>query len=838
MKIRQTNLAWSIRTAMLTGAFAMGTMASVGHAQSVDATAAVTPAAAPAEPAAQDDSSIVRVTITAQNRTQQLQDVPISVQVIKSDQITKLAANNMADLNGYIPGLVVDNQQPTQPNYTIRGIGSGDTFVGTDAPVGIYVDGVYTGKTGGALMNFNDVERIEVLKGPQGTLFGRNSAAGAISVVSKEPSKEFENDYNARVGEYGEKYIDALLNVPLSDTVAMRFSYVDHRSNGWLTDTATGDSLNNQGDWGTRTAIRWDAPEHTKVILTWEHESLNQDARPEIGLIPVALQTPYPPYPANPATYVNPVGAPAYNNIGDNYEKRLFNGVTLKIDHPFDWATLDSTTAYRHFSSANITDNSGTNSISSYLDTGNVETNTTWQQEFRLSGKNDSVDWLVGTSYFHEAATQQSQVITNTNTLDTIYQNNPLSGNTPLISLINNTQGELYNLGQLNTIVNMLGSSWQENMDNTMGSKSYAFYGDAIWHLTSSWNLTTGIRFTHDSKDFSWYNPTRSAPGLDANLATLNNENYFTKLAAIVPPSLAALIPLAEYTLTHNFEYPYTQSTNSPVSANNSWTNTSPRVVLDYKFTPNIMVFGSATKGYQSGGFNGQATGATYQPETVRNYELGLKSYFPNQHLVLNASVFYYTFDDYQSLTLISNGSPIPTYQITTSNQKAQGVDLDTQWRVTPNLRLYGVGEYIDQTYNGTYIAPDGTDLSNAPVGTPLWTMAGGFDYTQRNVWDGSLNYTLQQSFTAGTRCNADATAQGSCLTTPNFSFGGPTQHTDARVAWDVSDHKWGIGLYVTNLLNKRYISGIDNTTTSALGTPGAQITPPRIIGLQLHYSL
>ena len=825
MKLRRTKLALSISGAILSGAFAMGGMVQTAWAQTADAT----PAPVANQPV--DDASIAKVTITAQNRTQQLQDVPISVQVIKSDQIDKLAANNMADLNGYIPGLVVNDQQPTQPNYTIRGIGSGDTFVGTDAPVGIYVDGVYTGKTGGALMNFNDVERVEVLKGPQGTLFGRNSSAGAISVVSKEPSNEFENDYSVRLGQYGEKFIDALLNVPLSDTVAVRFSFVDHRSNGWLTNAANGDSLNDQGDWGTRASIRWNAPEHTKVIFTWEHESLNQQARPDIGLIPVSLQTPYPPFPANPATYVNPLSAPAYNNIGDNMETRLFNGATLRVEHPFDWATFDSTTAYRHFNSSNITDNSGTSTTNTYLDTGNVETNTTWQQEFRLSGKNDVVDWLTGASYFHESATQQSQIITNTDTLNTIFMNNPLAGNTPIYSQLN---GAALALG---VPVNLFGDSWQENMNNTMTSNSYAFYGDAIWHLASNWNLTTGVRYTHDQKDFSWYNPPRTAPGLDANLATLNAANFFPTLVGIGAMT-AAQAAQTQGALTSNIEYNNPLSANAPYAASNSWTDTSPRVVLDYKFTPDLMVFASVTKGYQSGGFNGQYTGASYQPETVRNYEVGLKSYFPDQHVVLNASLFFYKFDNYQSLTLVATNSPIPQYQITTSNQQAQGVDLDAQWKATSNLRFYGVGEYIDQKYDGTYVAPDGTNLSNQPVGTPFWSAAGGIDYTQRKVWDGSVNYSLQQAYTAGTRCNADAEAQGTCLYTGSIEFGGATQHTDGRIAWDAADHKWGIGIYVTNLLNKRYITGIDNTSASVLGTPAAQISAPRIMGFQMHYSL
>ncbi len=825
---KQNKLASSMTLAILSGAFAMGGAITVAHAQSTEVAATATPV--------QDDAAIAKVTITAQSRTQQLQEVPIALQVIKSDQITKLAANNMADLNGYIPGLVVDDQQPTQPNYTIRGIGSGDTFVGTDAPVGIYVDGVYTGKTGGALMNFNDVERIEVLKGPQGTLFGRNSAAGAISVVTKEPSNEFENEYNARLGQYGERYLDSMLNVPLSDTLAARFTFVDHKSNGWLTDAGTGDSLDTQGDWGTRMSLRWNAPDRTKVILSWEHESLNQQARPDISLIPASLKIPVPQFPANPATYLNPLTAPAYNNqnADNNVERRLFNAVTLRISHPMDWATFDSTTAYRHFNSVNITSNTGTNEPNSYLDTGNQEKNTTFQQEFRLSGKNDTVDWLAGASFFHESADQQSQVITNTDTLDTIINNTQAI---PLYTSIN----QLAN--GFGLPVNLFGNGWQENMNNVMTSKSYAFYGDAIWHLTDKLNFTTGVRFSHDAKEFSWYNPSRSAPGLDSQLAILNAPQSafgganFWQAAEGAGYLSAQQSAMAQGAMVTNIEYNNPISSMSPFGMNKSWTDVSPRGVLDYKFNSDLMMFGSVTKGYQSGGFNAQSVAAEYSPEEVRNYEIGIKSTFPEQHAQINVSVFYYKFTNLQNLTLVQNGNSIPQYQITTSDQTAKGLDIDGQWKATRNLRLSAVGEYIDQKY-GTYTDPNGVNLNNQPSGLPLFTLAGGVDFTQRDIFGGSLNYSLQHTYTAPKRCNSDAVAQGNCLTTPNFSIDGSTQRTDGRIGWDAGDHKFGLALYVTNLLNNRYVTGIDNTALTVLGTPAAQISAPRIIGVQLHWSL
>ncbi|MBV8122868.1 MAG: Plug domain-containing protein, partial [Paucibacter sp.] len=127
------------------------------------------------------------VEVTGQSRAQQLQSVPITMQVLGADTLKAMGATNLSSMNGFVPGLSVDDSQPTQPGYSLRGLGSGDFGIGTDSSVGVYINGVYTGKTGGALLNFNDVKRVEVLEGPQGTLFGRNSAGGAISIIQNEP---------------------------------------------------------------------------------------------------------------------------------------------------------------------------------------------------------------------------------------------------------------------------------------------------------------------------------------------------------------------------------------------------------------------------------------------------------------------------------------------------------------------------------------------------------------------------------------------------------------------------------------------------------------------------
>jgi iron complex outermembrane recepter protein len=816
MVIRKSTIALSITQALLGGAFA---------------TSALAQTAPPASTA--DEASLGVITVTAQSRSQQSQAVPIQMQIVTADQIDKLAANNLADLNGYIPGLSVDDSQPTQPNYSIRGIGSGDFGIGTEAPVGVYVDGVYTGKTGGALMNFNDVQRVEILKGPQGTLFGRNSAAGAVSVVSKEPSDNLELEGHVRFGQYGERYDDTLVNLPLSDTSALRIAFVDTKTGGWLTDAGTGQKLNGTSDWAMRSTLRWDAPGQTKVLLSWEHESLDQAAKVDIGLIPMSLQTPTPPYPVNPSTFLNPLNAPVYNDVAGDMETRVFDAVTLRVEHPLGWATLNSTTAYRHFNSGNLEGNDGTNQLASYLDTNNVENDGTWQQELKLSGKNDTLDWLAGASAYFETGRQINQFDTYTDALNTTLNN---EAGFPLYSQLNGAAQ------QFGIPVNLLGNTWQESMFNKNIAKSYALYGDAIWHVTQQLNLTAGVRFSYDEKEFSWFNPPRVAPGLDSALNVLNQVGFFPGLVQAGALS-AQQAAMAQGLMTQNLVFNNAASTNAAVSASDSWTNVSPRLVLDYKLAPDVMAYASVTKGYQAGGFSALNVGTEEAPETVVNYEAGIKSYFRPQHLTVNASIFSYKFSNLPSLALVPvPGSTVSSYQVVTSDETATGADLDARWQPTHDLKLFFVSEFIDQKY-GQHIAQDTFgnyyDVSNQPTGTPLWSAAGGFDYTQRGVWGGSIDYSLQHAYTGAQRCNAASYALGgNCESVPAFTVGGAEQHTDGRIGWDSGDHKWGVALYGRNLFNNRYVGGFDTTGTASLGTVAAGITPPRMMGVELHASM
>ncbi|MBD8879905.1 TonB-dependent receptor [Rhodanobacter sp. 7MK24] len=804
------------------------------------------PAATPSPGTAKNNQSTTelgKITVTAQSRTQEMQQVPIALQIVTAKDIASVTATDISQMQYFVPGLVVTTSQPTQPGYTLRGITTEDFGIGTEPAVGVYVDGVYADRTGGSMLAFNDIQRIEVLKGPQGTLFGRNAAGGAISIVTNEPSDKFEGDATLRYGNYGERYAYGLVNIPLNKDMALRVSAYDNQSDGWIKDQATGQRYGDNGDWGTRAVFRWNITPDTRMLLSWDHEKLNQAPQAAIGLVPLSdftLRQPsglvLPPFPAEPSTYLNPLNAPLYNDAVGADERRRFDGVTLTLDHNFAWGSLTSTTAWRNFDTFNLEDSDGTANIDTYLATANIEHNNAFSQEFKLASSNDLLDWVTGVSWYSEQARQGNQVDVTTDSIDTLAVNTGAQTGTPTGTLFHYFQSMLdaYNLPY-----NLLGDPWTEQINNNGNYKSYAAFGDVIWHLSDKLDLTTGARFTHDERDFSWFNIPRQAPQLDNTLSQLQQAGILDMAAAMAGIPTSAL--LSAFQSNEIFTASGGAPVNTLVSAHNTWNDFSPRAVLSYKFTQDVMAYFSVAKGYKAGGYESLDIGSHFAPEKVWNYEAGIKTVLPEYNLLFNGSVYYYRYYNLQEQVLNpnvtgqpgSNGTGIPYYTTSVSNEEAKGVDLEAQWQPVEPLKFNANVAYISQRYLQS-TAPDGTVLNGQPTGNPLWSATAGMAYTVHNVANGNVVFNFQYGFRSKTRCNGESEIQGTCQTSPNFQVGMAQRHANARLDWQTPDQRWDVGLFVNNVFNERYI-GITNLTTTVFGTPWAVIDPPRTYGAELR---
>ncbi len=821
----RTRLAHAIQLALLAGgvlAFSMtaATEASAPHASS-GAPAPVQDAGNSSQPTTDenDATKLAAIEVTAQSRKQRAQDVPIALQVVDADDLERHAATAITDVDVFVPGLNVLGEQPTQPRFEMRGIGWSGFGIGTDPAVGVYVDGVYTARSGASLLTFNDVKRVEVLKGPQGTLFGRNAAAGAISIVTNEPGYDFASRFRVRIGNHGQRYGDVLLNLPVSDTMAFRLNLLDNQSDGWVTDAVTGRNFGKEGDWGGRLAWRWDIGDSTQLRVNWQHERLHTPPPPTFGLAPHSDNNwQRAPYPPDPGQFRDPLNAKLYNDVPEAMETRRYDSLTMHLDHYTSWGMFSSITDYRNFNTMNRGDYDGTNAIVNYFEAANLESNHSWYQEFKFSGNTDMASWVAGLSWYKEDGSQRNQTNLMTDSIDTLFLNLGVPTGTP--------DGTLYHfldqvLAANGVPVRLEGKKWTEEIRNHLDYTSTAIYGDVIWHLTDRVNLTTGARITRDDKGFAWYNMPRMAPELDQAIDALEAMGVLAQLG----------IPAA----TFRQNIVFSTAVGQLVEKEESWTDFSPRVVLDMHFNDDVMGYLSVAKGYKAGGFDSVQIGGEFEPEKVWNVETGIKTVFPEQRMMLNASVYHYRYSNLQTLQLDPNadGSGIPQYVADTSDQDATGAEVAWQWRPVDGLTLHANAAWIDSTY-GDKLSVSGLDLSGQPTGVPKLSYALGLQYRALLPY-GQLLLSLDHAWRGAHRCNADSRLQGTCSMSPNFSVGESWNQTDARLGWISPSGGLSVALYGKNLSDEQHVMRINNVSASVLGTPFAVISPPRMYGVEFQ---
>jgi iron complex outermembrane recepter protein len=274
----------------------------------------------------------------------------------------------------------------------------------------------------------------------------------------------------------------------------------------------------------------------------------------------------------------------------------------------------------------------------------------------------------------------------------------------------------------------------------------------------------------------------------------------------------------------------------SGVTLEDTWDDVSPRFVLDYKISSNVMMFGSLAKGYKAGGYNSVQVGSEFENEDVWNVEAGVKSLYPDAGVMLNASVFYYVYNDKQAIALVTDveGSDLPQYIVDTSNEEAWGLDVEARWALNDHFTLYANAAFIDATYKDNITSgEDPVDLSGEPTGEPYLSAALGASY----VWTlgdvGDLDLSGRYAYRGESRCNADSERQGTCQVSPNFKVGEATQRLDMRLVWSSTNDRYGLAAYVTNVLDDQYVSGVNNITTDTFGTPFATISEPRMWGVE-----
>ncbi|MEH6517379.1 MAG: TonB-dependent receptor [Halioglobus sp.] len=611
------------------------------------------------------------VLVTAQKREQGLQDVPISVEAFSAEQIDNLAAQDIGDL-GIFTANVQIGRESNQPSYKIRGIGTSDFGIGADPAVGVYIDGVYIGRSGGSKVAFNDIARVEILNGPQGTLFGRNAAAGAIQYVTNKPEAETMGWVKATLGNYDRRQIEGVYNTALTDQLYFRGGVLYNERDGWIDNLSNGDDLARQKNESINGQLRWLPSDRLDIILRMEYDEIDQDSRP-----------------SSSAIFGPRDNGPAFDKVESDEvfeERRYLFGSSLHLTYDMDWATLTSITSWRSYNSRNPEEKDGSAELLYRFSDFNAEKNKQFSQEFRFSGEmGDSFLWTTGVNYSWEHAKQNSGISLSPQAVDKaiaeIQIGFPYSALPPGVpfdlafATIPDPEGRR---AYANGTEALAADIFNENIFIDAEYESYAAFADVTYDITETLSLTAGLRYTQDEKEFGRFvefNEFLIAFGFETETRIDANGDYD-------PDGQLGYLVSEE-----------------------DWSETTPRVVLDWRVMEDVLLYASYAEGYKAGGFNsaGEILAPAFEPESVTNYELGMKSTWFDNTLRVNAALFTYEYDDLQNLEFIQGacipGSDFGTNLFTTSDIEGDGFELSANWLPLPALEMFFNAGYLDAEY-------------------------------------------------------------------------------------------------------------------------------------------
>lgn len=707
------------------------------------------------------DSDVI--VVTAQKRSQSSQDVPLAISAIGGKALERTGALDFKALADHAPGLAVTGGSDAFARSYIRGIGTNDTGIGAEPSVGVYIDGVYAARLGGALTDLVDVDRVEILKGPQGTLFGRNSIAGAISVITKKPDNDLNGMIGTEFGRFNEFAMRAMLNVPLvEDALIVRASGAYRKGDGWQINTVNGSrgATHDRYNLAFKTLLR--PASNVEVTLSNMFSHADEIAPYAENLVPGAFAP-----MLNPLTTVTTDrfavngGKDFYGNAARDraatppvYRRNLQqHALTIGWDIN-DAFKLTSLTSYRRYETSSARDYDGTQLFLGE-NSASLERNRTFSQELRLNGKSKLVDWFLGASYTRERNYLDFTI--GLFDFGPFLLGRPINGYAP----------------------------FSEVGKSQVGSTSWAVYGDATFHLTDKLNVTTGGRWSRDTKYIDYLNPNNvpgvtGAVGLGGYGFVMATAAQFVNEAGVVDPSLQ--------------------------HRNGSWSNFSPRIVFDYKIAPDAMLFAGVTRGYKSGAFNSTPSPITVatsplflkvapdqtravSPETATNFEGGIKSQWLDRKLTLNLSAFYQKFKDLQVQQIIG-----ATNQLANAGKASnRGVELEMRLRPISNLTLMASGTWMDAKYD--LYSRGSTNFAGTPLlFSPKLAGSLGLDYGLDLGSAGSLDFYTSFSYKGKYRIYEGFTEQ------PGYGT------LDARITYANTTRDLEVSIFGKNLTDKAAI--------------------------------
>jgi iron complex outermembrane receptor protein len=677
---------------------------------------------------ARDEDAIV---VTATRRSEQAQDVPIAVSVVGGEHIDSTGSFNVGRLQQLTPTLQFYSSNPRNTAVNIRGIGVpfGLTNDGIEQGVGIYIDDVYNARVASATFDFLDVAQIEVLRGPQGTLYGKNTTAGAINITTRQPTFDFEGRAEVSIGNLGYRQAKAAVSGPLSDTLAARLALSSTGRDGTLFNIASQRDVNEQDNLGLRGQLLWRPSAALGITLAADYSHQDPECCGAVFVRTGATQRPLARQFAALAAAQNyaPPSLDAFDRLTDldanlNAGNTL-GGVSLRANWDVGPGTLTSVTAWRFWDwkPENDRDFIGLPITTRSM---NPSQQDQWTQELRYSGSAGDVDFVGGLFGFKQKIRTQG-----------VQEQGPAASRWLLSGALAGDPSVLDGLRADNDI----------RLDNT----SAALFGQVSWRVTPALTITPGVRLNYDKKD-----------GLYDSVVT-NGAGQLVTFTSSDPRIVAQRGVLAP----QRFAVDYSD-----------W-NLSYDIKASYELGPDVLAYATYARTFKSGGVNLNGVPAdaqgnpilaagTVDPETVHHYEAGLKTQFWDRRVTANLAAFRTDIGNYQALVTNGQLGVLRGYLASAEAVRTQGAELDLSVRPGEWFNAYLNGAYTDARYRRFVDAPCPPELSGGTTaaagqapsapGTP-----GGVSPANCDISGQRLPGVSPWSFSFGGEGNVPATLFG-----------------------------------------------------------------------------
>ncbi len=796
----------------------------------------------------EEASTLDKIVVTAQKREEALQDVPVVVTALSEKMLKDSGVRDIKDLQQLVPGLTVTStQSESLTTARIRGVGTVGDNAGLESSVGVVIDGVYRPRNGVGFGDLGELERIEVLKGPQGTLFGKNTSAGVINVITKRPSYQQSAEAELTIGNYGAVGVSGSYGDSFNDMSAFRLYAAKRKRNGYL-DISTGSGPRTETEDQTqnfhtfRGQVLFEPSDTLDILLTGDFSNRDENCCASATIIrgPTAAILDALSSDSGVAPVADPFARRGWANRSTaQYMKD--QGVSGQVDWETPWfggATFTSVTAQRKWQSINGIDFDYSTADVLYrnpTEGDNSSRFNTFSQEFRFAGSSEKLDWLVGAFYADEnlkrnEAYRVGNAYEPYLSIALLSRINPALGASPTAPLfLAQASGRPFG-----TV--FAGHAAADRYEQE--SKSIGLFTNNTWHVNDALDLTLGLRYTSEKKELaSRYSNPNGGLGCAAMLS-----NPGQVVSALVARGLTVAQASAAAPQVVGFAcLPWTNVRHNGRSTDQSreekeWSGTFKAA---YRFNEHAMGYFSAARGYKAGGFNldrvqsnnGLSSGTSgivpvndtsFPGEFVDSFELGTKTTWLGGNLLLNATLFHQTYTDFQLNSFLGTSFVVRSIPEVVS----QGLDAELLWKTGGWMVQTGL-TYADTKY-GDDPLPD-ADLALLPGNrasfAPKWSVTGSVGYE----WDFGSN--LEASAHLGAKYMSEYNT-GSDLDPEKQQDGYSV--LNARVILGRRDGRWDVELWSQNLTDAEYYQVAFDAPLQT-GTWNAFLGAPRTYGVTLR---